>query len=260
MSKSILIELIKTDRKLEPGDDIADLANLISGFGLKVPVLLDQDYNLVDGLRRIEAMKLLGETKVPAVVADMYEEAIANLKLAHQDRDGVGPKRTRQIELGIEDLRIARTSRLRARYANVPIGKRGTIPKELRTRDLFQDAMNDVNAPKYAQIYRQAEAGVMYAQELVDALEAGEMGISTAISRLEERRRTTGDVHTLPDQRALLHGATRGLSGLVKGLDKMGSPVKLSKAELEPILKELKAHRAKLASFIRYIEKESKGK
>ena len=259
MSEEILIELIKTDRKLEPGDDIADLANLISGFGLKVPVLLDPDYNLVDGLRRIEAMKILGETKVPAVVAETYEEAIANVKLAHQDRNGVGPKRTRQIELSLEELRIKRTARLRAKYGRVPIHKRGTVPKEPRTRDLFTDAMRDINASKYGQVYRQAEAGVSYAQRLVEEMESGEILASTAISRMEEARKPNGDVRTPTEQRVLLDSAVRTLSGLVKGLDKLADPIKLSKAELAVIVKELKIHRTKLASFIRYIEKESKG-
>jgi len=261
MSEQLIsIDSIKTNRELDPDDSIMDLAIDIQKLGLLVPILVDEDHVLIDGLRRLRALQLLSWGIAPARVAETYEEAMVNLKLAHQGRDPVGTKRTYEIEVALADLLLARTTRLRARYAAVPRTERGSVPRLPRSRELFVDAMNDRNAAKYGQIYRAAESGSKAAKELTKLMEAGELNVSGAIGRLESREKGhgTGEVVNLAEQRILLQSASRNLSALVKGLKKLGSPIRLPKSELRELAQELKANRTILVGQIRHIDKESR--
>jgi hypothetical protein len=261
MSEEVIsIDSIKTNRELDPKDSILDLANDIQELGLKVPILIDPDHILVDGLRRLKALQLFGRVSVLTTVAETYEEAMVNLKLANQGRGPVGPKRTWEIEVALANLLMERTARLRARYARVPMDKRGTVEKLPRSRELFTDAMNDLNASKYGQIYRAAEAGSESAEELIKLMESGKINVSGAIGRLDAREKGhgTGDVVHMSEQRVLLQSAVRSLSALVKGLQKLGSPIRLPRSELRALADELKINRRQLVGMIRHIEKESR--
>jgi ParB-like nuclease domain len=257
MSKqSISIDLIKTDR--EPDLTwIQELVDDIHDVGLQVPILVDRDLVLIDGLRRLAAFKLLERTKISAIVAETYEEAVSNLKQAHLNGPSPGPRRIWEITVGLDGLLKERTKRLRAKYARVPIGQRGTVEREPRSRELFADALNDRYVNHYASVYRAAEAGDKFAQELIKLMETNVIAASTAMSRMGDRNRVAADVRSESEQRALLSSASRGLSGITKGLDKLGKPIKLPRTELLQILKELKNSRAKLVRQIREIEKES---
>ena len=59
------IKIIGNKNKIE---DIEPLAESIKKIGLIFPILLDQDFNLLDGLRRIKAYQKLGFERIPAYV------------------------------------------------------------------------------------------------------------------------------------------------------------------------------------------------
>ena len=257
MSEQVIsIDDIKIKR---PRDlDVSDLMQDLTDNGPRVPILVTEDLELIDGLRRITAHGLLGATSIEAVIAETYDEAIANLTLAHAGRGMVGPVRGWEIFSALEPLRIERTSMLRSRYTRVPIKLRGTIPKETKSKDLITRALNDYNILKYALINRTAEAGSTVAQELLKRMNSGEIPPSTAISRLEDEKwRKTGDIKSKSDQRALFESASRGLSGIVTALDKLALPIRVSKNELSEHMRNIRAARGKLTSFINLIEKES---
>lgn len=261
MSEQVIpIEEIKTDRGLDDFD-LAPLMHDIIEHGLVVPILVDHEYVLIDGLRRLEAMKLLNWSHAPAIVAGSYEEAVSNLKLAHEGHDPLRPRRIWEITVGLDGYLKARTRRLRQDHqTGIPAKERrpGKTPRAVRSRELLADALNDVYVAKYATLYRAAEAGGEYAQKLVQDLETGTLTINAAVGRLTDRNnRLEGNVQTLSEQRTLLNGASRTLSGLVKGLYKLGRPIKIPKEEMRALLKELKANRAELVGLIREIEKES---
>lgn len=56
-------------RKIEPAH-LQEVVNAISNFGLCVPVLIDGHDNVVDGVIRIEAARLLGLPYVPCIRVD----------------------------------------------------------------------------------------------------------------------------------------------------------------------------------------------
>jgi len=257
MSEQVIsIDEIKTDREEDP-TWIEELADDIRDVGLLVPILVTEDLVLVDGLRRIKAHSLLGATSITAVVAETYEEAIANLKLAHEGRGMVGPIRGWEIFSALEPLRKIRTSMLRSRYTRVPIKMRGTVPKETKSRELIEGALNDYNIMKYALINRTAESGDAFAQEMLKLMNAGEFPVSTAISRLEDERwRSTGDIRSKTDQRALFESASRGLTGIVTAAEKLALPIKIPHDELAEYMRHIRGARGKLTSFINLVQKE----
>jgi ParB/RepB/Spo0J family partition protein len=77
------IQLVTTDA-LKPNErnvrthskkQIRQIANSIRAFGFTVPVLIDENAILIAGHGRLEAAKLLGLSKVPAIVLEGLSEA-----------------------------------------------------------------------------------------------------------------------------------------------------------------------------------------
>ena len=64
--------------------DIAALAKSISDIGLLHPIVIDPDYNLIAGQRRIEAHKHLGRNTIEARIVDNLRDAY---KLIKAERD-----------------------------------------------------------------------------------------------------------------------------------------------------------------------------
>jgi DNA modification methylase len=72
----ILIEKIKVsqDRHRKDFDKIAELATSIEEFGLIEPIVIDQDFNLIAGERRLRAHVMLGRTEIEAVTISELDE------------------------------------------------------------------------------------------------------------------------------------------------------------------------------------------
>jgi len=67
-----LIVIGERQRKIYPNID--DLAASLRDIGLIQPIVLDQDYNLIAGGRRLAAAKMLGWTEIPAVFRETLTE------------------------------------------------------------------------------------------------------------------------------------------------------------------------------------------
>ena len=53
---------------------IDELADSIRKYGLLTPIILDDDYVLLAGFRRLQAAKRLGWTSIPATVVDASDK------------------------------------------------------------------------------------------------------------------------------------------------------------------------------------------
>jgi len=53
--------------------DTASLAEDIGKIGLLHPIVVNQNHELICGLRRIEAFKLLGKSEIPAYFVNLYD-------------------------------------------------------------------------------------------------------------------------------------------------------------------------------------------
>lgn len=58
-----------------PGDQVADLAEMIKEFGWTMPILVDETGQIIAGHGRTLAAQSLGLTRVPVTVADGWSEA-----------------------------------------------------------------------------------------------------------------------------------------------------------------------------------------
>jgi len=84
----ILIDQINIGERFrkDPGN-ISDLTNSIESVGLLHPIVIDSDYNLIAGLRRLLAYKKLGETSIPCNILDPEDirKAEADENIVRQD-------------------------------------------------------------------------------------------------------------------------------------------------------------------------------
>ena len=74
--KKISIEKIQVSNRVR--EDLGDLESLIKSireYGLIQPVVVDDDYNLISGQRRLQAVKELGYTEIYTLVVDKRSRA-----------------------------------------------------------------------------------------------------------------------------------------------------------------------------------------
>ena len=62
-----------TDRRSASPDDVRKLADSIAEVGTMNPITIDADYNLIAGLHRLEAAKLLGWPEIACMVCELDE-------------------------------------------------------------------------------------------------------------------------------------------------------------------------------------------
>lgn len=84
--ESLDIDKIKVPlyRTIMGDDDLTNLAEDIGERGILVRLLVNQEYELIDGLRRYAAAQKIGLKQVPVVVATSLEEAASALDVAHK--------------------------------------------------------------------------------------------------------------------------------------------------------------------------------
>jgi hypothetical protein len=83
MKKDVPIDRLHSQRAYD--GQVDDLVESIQAEGLKHPIVVTTEYEVVDGLRRIDAATKLGFTHIPAVVTNDYPTMLAQLKLANAD-------------------------------------------------------------------------------------------------------------------------------------------------------------------------------
>lgn len=77
--KRIRIEQVKLSRPRlpRPLGDMESMAQSIASFGLLEPIIIDQDYELIAGFRRLTAHQMNGEVEIDAVFRDDIDELTA---------------------------------------------------------------------------------------------------------------------------------------------------------------------------------------
>lgn len=262
MSERILIETIRIDRALDEGEDFEALAKDLRDNKQQVPVLLLDDRTLVDGLRRIHALTLLGHKTVQAVVATSLEEACENLALAHT----AGPPSTRRIWamwIALTDLMNERTYRVRT-AAN----RRGADGKRLgrserikdQSRPMFIRAFGNYTAFEPMRfVYRWAEEGHPEAGKIIAGLEAGEYTATTARGKiLEIRKREAGTVTSADEQKQIMTQASRQIKTALSAFDQIKAPIRVPEKEFDAIMAEMKRNRSSLYRLARLLEEAEK--
>jgi hypothetical protein len=262
MGQRVVIEKIKTNRVLDPDDDITALAQDIKDKGLAVPLLVDTEYQVIDGLRRLEALRTLGVEVVEVEPVSLYDKACLFLTKAREHGVEAKPLTARRIweiyQQMSHILLITRSHVFRGKRA----GTRGN--KQLGGRKVLVKALG-LRSESYlqvlTQVYRVAENGEGAEQEkakrAVHLLENEGITVYTALGILKRTTALKGDLLALTEQRAALTTAVSALRGLQVGLDQMGTlDKKFPQDELRAYAAELDKARQRLARFIRLFKEE----
>jgi hypothetical protein len=252
---------IKTNgRAIDPDDDIRPLAEHIHNTGLQVPVLVDEEMNLIDGLRRLEAVRSLGNTEIEVTIASIHSDAEVNLTAARTHGVHMRPwlPHGRMWQIYKELLPLGRKTRSKMtkgqpRYIKgLTMGGRATLWKVFGLR-------NDSELQALCTVYRRLERGEARALTAVKRLEAGEITIHSAEAYARNPTGGRGNINNVSDQREFFSSIRASLYGLGHSLDQMGrlNP-RLSRDEVAEYLRDLSTARTKLSRFIRSIAEENK--
>lgn len=101
-------ELVPYENNARINDGAVDaVANSISDFGFKVPVIVDKNNVLVAGHTRVKAAKRLGLTKVPCIVADdLDDEQIKAFRLIDNKTSELSEWDYEKLAEEIKDIEI----------------------------------------------------------------------------------------------------------------------------------------------------------
>jgi hypothetical protein len=251
-------------RDLERDDDLTNLAKDIQAYGLAVPVLVDQNMNLIDGLRRLRAVESLGQDSVDVVVTSMYPVACEMLKRAREhgiEAAPLGPRRIWQIYTDMQPIfKVTKSTALRGRQKGQrlkhEIGGRPLLAKAL---DLPSEAV--LQAITYVYRLAQTDTGAKgtKAREAVRLLESGEVTAYGAADYIKRTEGLKGSITNLNEQRVTLRDSVSSLRGLVTGLERLGPLNKgLRPEEKEQIMRDFAKLRGRLYRFVKQLQEETR--
>lgn len=256
MSIRLAISDLVMNRTLAPGDDVSELAAHIQDSGLKFPILVSpRDNTVIDGLRRVEAVRLLGNETIDAVIPSTLREALdhlaATLAFTKFQRP-VGPRRMAQTKRDIVPVVYFERANLNR---GVPV-RAGTRPR---------GSVGDQSLIILARMFGVTKStlgviGRVFAlegtdppgfvpgelQDMLDGVERGEVRPGSIINRLQQKRLFKGDIRAPQDQRDAMKVAMASLNGVLHGIGNLGPlSTKLTTKELQ----DLRASLVRLRQF-----------
>jgi hypothetical protein len=260
MAKNVPIDSIVVDRVLTVGDDLTDLAYSIKEQGLTVPLLVTQDYELIDGLRRLEAARALGHTEIEVVPTILYPRACELLNEAREHGLHALPLTGQRIWEIYSDLKpllaitrvVNQRGRAKAAGARPSAGGRPLLSNSLGLKsEAMLQAITHVHRMLSDPTYSAKAA------EALELIEAGELSYYGAADFIKKTHGLTGTITGLTEQRSGLEAAITSILGTVRALNQLG-PLhkKLPSEEAQARLTELHAARAKLTKFIKLLTEE----
>jgi len=257
-----LSEII-TDRSLGPDDDISALAKHINDTGLQMPILVTPNHHLIDGLRRLEAVRSLGQSTVEVSAVSLFPHACAAIKRTREhgvEAIPLSPQRIWEIFKSLQPLVSITRSYVQSGR------KRGQKHKfSAGGRPMLADALGFTSeSPLQAitQVFRAAEEDPTErgdkAREAVARLMRGETTIYMAAGATRIKPRLNSDLISSTAQRNALRNMTMALDGLSHVMDQFGPLSRgLRAAEVEDYLNSLRKFRRRYARFIHQLEEET---
>lgn len=241
-----------------PVEELEPLIQSIRDTGLQVPIAIDSKSLLIDGLRRMEAMRALGHTVIEAVVISTQLELLDHLKRTRKhgvhERDWLRTRRAYEI--------YRHYAYLSGRSRSLAYRGRGDLTgATYSTRDQVVGLLglrSDAEVQAYVSNYKLLYAGTPGAEEAIKRYEAGDVGPYGAQSIIKTFTRKHGTINNLAEQRAFLQQIRITMEALGHSLQEFGrlNP-RLPQEEVDEYLESLQSNRATLTRFIRTITKEN---
>ena len=233
---------VANQRRIKLGD-VGRLADSIQAIGLIQPITITPNGRVVDGERRIHAVRLLGMTSIPAVTVDSLGAAVARLKLGREENVERLPMRPQEwvaVGMLLEDIDApAMFARKRANLRNARIDGAVPDPYLEGRRDTVDFLCEGIGVSR--QTYRRAKAVVLAATDTTRSLEdraiarraLAEMNITGRVNPAyqkvrKERPVTNGSepdvpLGTVAQQRKQYDNVIRELKGMAYALTTIGA-------------------------------------
>lgn len=258
MERTVPIDSITVYRTLEPGDDITELAEHIRDSGLVVPLLVNQNYELIDGLRRLEALRSLGFTVAHVVPVTMFGPAATLITRAREHgvlARPLSPRRLWRLYTMCQPLiSMSKSHERRGR----PKGKGAHV----NGRQNFIESLG-MNSESYLQAVIQTYRMTLedstrgeLARQAVALIESGRLTVYGAIEWIK-RRYNEGNIIEASEQVTLLQNTAHALNGIGFGFKRLAPLHKdVPPEQLESILKDFRSFRRVLHQLIHNLERE----
>lgn len=272
MRQTIRVGDIWAERTTPVDPDVVDaLAEDIKINGLRQPLIVDHQHELIDGLLRFRALQQLGEKTVEVEVARTLAEAVEALKELHFDPQQLSLRRRRDFN---ESLNTLISEHVSANLRRRNMSEKPMSPEEgtrvlvstvlgypwFRIRRVFRWIESEPNDPHRQEILRALELGLTSVNKVYPLIRGFGAPKRSNPRPSPSQHRIVGDITGYRDQLHLMEELNRQLSGAIKGANTFGFPVAIPPEEFQPLLNQLAKHRAELSRFIGYLRKEIKDK
>lgn len=269
--RAVKVAGLQTDRPWPNDEGIDALAADIRRHGVKEPILvIGREEYVLDGVRRVAAMRKLGRENIPAFVSDDMFDVAIRMYETHQPEDLSSRRRVEIVRHvhGLMGNRVAQANvaaRLEAYLEEA--NKQNEVSVVLRqsgaTRTLLLLAARAARPYTRIQylppVIRAADHGDPYAQEMLARFENGELSVSAMGTAWKERNGRPGDITKAAEQREILTQAGLSIASAVYALQKLGAiHPSITAKELDSLIKNLYDPRSDLTVVINKLRKESK--
>lgn len=269
-----MIELLSLDDIVhdgKPSDPLAvkELAEEIAENTLRVPVLLNADKRLIDGWRRVQAVKALGHQDILAQVTNDFDLALDNLSLAHRGTVP-GPRRLYELYQGVKPMGFQKLSqgRREAMGPQKPVkgAKKGPIGSFRHDfLAVFNVSEHYLQACLTLHSRAQAVPAGPSRDEYLEAtrlVEEGKLSPLAALKRLQAplpplvSRGAEADPQQADEQRELMSRADMALNSTLHAIEVIADVAPgITDEELKQWAQNLREQRRKLTQFINSLEK-----
>lgn len=264
------IDSIFTNREIRPGDDTTMLFASIANLGMKQPILVDKDMNLIDGMRRLDVAIALNWDEVPVLISSTLEDSCAAITKTRKHGIAALPvdaRRCWEVFIAVHAQMLERSSRLRQRRTGLK--RNEPTPEPLpRSRSMIGEALGHGGEAFIAAstlLYKAFTTNTDPArkeglEEIQRKLESGELTLYEARGALDRLGKAdmNGDILTADAQRDALASVLSQLTGTTKGTARIGelNPA-LNQAEIQLYIKGFEQCRRDLQRFINSLKKRA---
>lgn len=263
IKKRELIENLTVVREWTMEDEgIPALVESIKARGQRNPILTFESY-VVDGAKRIAALKILGREAVEINVTDDLIEMIETIGGWYKKGPPPTPDRLVDYLMVIEPLMRRRGHRAGGVQRWHELHPELVDSHHQWGRQMLDYAFGGVftvsGMTRLSQLISQALGGSKVAQEQLDRVRTGEITPHQAGARvMREGPKLLGPTKTPAEQLRVLTNGTANLVAAVEAFKTLGAPLRVDEATILGHVAQLKRAHSNLYALIKEITKESR--
>lgn len=231
--------------------ELRKLADDIHNEGLKYPILV-MDGIVIDGLRRIEAFKLLGRARIPALITTNFGEAALYLEKVRQDAGGFSTRRHVEI---VEQLEPFRQRFHKRRFNRETDDADKPWNDGSSTRALLARALGRSESSTEALLFLTKNSNIPEVERRLALIKRGEdtiHGLRQWIARAHPNSEYANA--SAPEVTAAMERGFQDLATTLSAMSKYGAMTALSRSHRARLLEEVGKIRRQLYSLAKEIK------